>query len=455
MTREEQKALKRQRLREQRRKEREAWEAARGPLDLPFLLLVLVLLVIGLIMLLSASFPSAQAEPGGDPLAYFKRQEFLPSWDWSPCSGYPRSTTSGFVAWQDRHCGVRGSAAPGSDPRGGNYPQQRHPMAGHPGTEFQFQPSEVAKLGVIVYFAASISKKREKMGQFRTGILPYGLLLGFISLLVLMEPHMSGAVLLLGIGAMMMVVGGIDWRWIAAGVGAVGFGAYLMLFTDLMEKIGYNSDRIATWRDAFWDAKDKSYQMAQSFITIGSGGLLGVGLGKSRQKFMFLPEEHNDFIFAVVCEELGLVGATLIMLLFSLLIIRGYWLAIHAKDRFGSLLVVGVTTQIALQTFLNIAVVTGLIRPLASPCPSSATAARSGHPAGGGGGGAVGVQADSRAQKRMIGLMRLYRCIWQLWGCGPHAPGRGEFRPSGRVTFSTPKKSPKRRRGHPGPRFLS
>ena len=199
------------------------------------------------------------------------------------------------------------------------------------------------------------------MGQFRTGILPYGLLLGFISLLVLMEPHMSGAVLLLGIGAMMMVVGGIDWRWIAAGVGAVGFGAYLMLFTDLMEKIGYNSDRIATWRDAFWDAKDKSYQMAQSFITIGSGGLLGVGLGKSRQKFMFLPEEHNDFIFAVVCEELGLVGATLIMLLFALLIIRGYWLAIHAKDRFGSLLVVGVTTQIALQTFLNIAVVTGLI----------------------------------------------------------------------------------------------
>src|SRR5699024_8814250 len=95
--------------------------------------------------------------------------------------------------------------------------------------------------------------------------------------------------------------------------------------------------------------------------TIGSGGLLGVGLGKSRQKFMFLQEEHNDFNFAVVCEELGLGGATLIMLLFALLIIRDYWMAIHAKDRFGSLLVVGVTTQIALQTFLNIAVVTGLI----------------------------------------------------------------------------------------------
>ena len=128
-----------------------------------------------------------------------------------------------------------------------------------------------------------------------------------------------------------------------------------------MEKIGYNSDRITTWRDAFWDPTYKSFQMAQSLIAIGSGGLLGLGLGKGRQKFMFLPEEHNDFIFAIVCEELGLVGATLIMLLFALLIIRGYWLAIHAKDRFGSLLIVGVTTQIALQTFLNIAVVTGLI----------------------------------------------------------------------------------------------
>lgn len=360
MTREEQKALKRQRLREQRRKEREAWEAARGPLDLPFLLLVLVLLVIGLIMLLSASFPSAQAE--GDALAYFKRQGIfailgLAAMFWVSKINYQRFRGLARIAIVVSVVLLLLVLIPGVGITRNNATR----WLGVPGTELQFQPSEVAKLGVIVYFAASISKKREKMGQFRTGILPYGLLLGFISLLVLMEPHMSGAVLLLGIGAMMMVVGGIDWKWIAAGVGAVGFGAYLMLFTDLMEKIGYNSDRIATWRDAFWDARDKSYQMAQSFITIGSGGLLGVGLGKSRQKFMFLPEEHNDFIFAVVCEELGLVGATLIMVLFSLLIIRGYWLAIHAKDRFGSLLVVGVTTQIALQTFLNIAVVTGLI----------------------------------------------------------------------------------------------
>ena len=368
MTREEQRALKRQRLREQRRKEREAWEAARGPLDLPFLLLVLVLLTIGLIMLLSASFPSAQAE-GRSALYYFQRQAMfaimgLVAMFWVSKINYQRFRGLARMAIVVSVVLLVLVVIPGPNKYGrllalGENGAVR--WLGIPGTSFTFQPSEIAKLGVIVYFAASISKKREKMGQFRTGILPYGLLLAFICLLVLFEPHMSGAVLLLGIGAMMMVVGGIDWKWIAAGVGGASFGVYLLLFTDLMEKIGYNSDRIATWRDAFWDVRDTSYQMAQSFIPIGSGGLLGVGLGKSRQKFMFLPEEHNDFIFAVVCEELGLVGATLIMVLFSLLIIRGYWLAIHAKDRFGSLLVVGVTTQIALQTFLNIAVVTGLI----------------------------------------------------------------------------------------------
>ena len=166
-------------------------------------------------------------------------------------------------------------------------------------------------------------------------------------------------------GAAMMVVGGIDWGWIAAGVGGLCGGGYLMLFTDLMEKIGYNASRIAVWKDPFGGdlefQRNQAWQVIQSLITVGSGGPLGVGLGKSRQKFMFLPEEHNDFIFAVVFEELGLVGAGLIMLIFALLVLRGFWLAIHARDRFGSLMVVGVTVQIALQTFLNIAVVTNFL----------------------------------------------------------------------------------------------
>ena len=225
----------------------------------------------------------------------------------------------------------------------------------------QYQPSELAKLGIIIYFAATISQRRDRMRTFKYGILPYGLILLAYAVLMLMEPHMSGCILLVGIGAVMMVVGGMDWKWVTGGILGVCAGLYAMLFTDLMEIIGYNSSRIQTWRDPFWDAQDASYQMAQSLIAIGSGGLFGVGLGRSRQKFMFLPEEHNDFIFAIICEELGYVGAGIIMILFALLIIRGFWIAIHARDRFGALLAVGVTTQIGLQTFLNIAVVTGLI----------------------------------------------------------------------------------------------
>ena len=125
--------------------------------------------------------------------------------------------------------------------------------------------------------------------------------------------------------------------------------------------ISYGQSRIAMWQDPFIDARGKGYQLAQSLISIGSGGLLGVGLGKSRQKFLYLPEEHNDFIFAIICEELGLIGATVIMLLFAALVLRGYWIALHARDRFGSLLVVGVTTLIGMQVFLNIGVVTGLL----------------------------------------------------------------------------------------------
>jgi len=225
----------------------------------------------------------------------------------------------------------------------------------------QYQPSELAKLGIIIYFAATISQRKGRMRTFRYGILPYGIILFAYAILMILEPHLSGCILLLGIGAVMMVVGGMHWAWVTAGVGCASAGLYIMLFTPLLEKIGYNSERLITWRDPWWDVGDKSYQMAQSLIAIGSGGLLGVGLGKGRQKFQFLPEEHNDFIFAVICEELGYLGACIIMVLFALLILRGYWIAIKARDRFGALLAVGVTTQIALQVFLNIAVVTGLI----------------------------------------------------------------------------------------------
>ena len=343
----------------QRRKEKEAEsrELARGPIDLPFCLLVLLLTAIGLVMLLSASFPSAYYETdGANPMRYFNRQGLF------AVIGIAAMFLVGRINYQ-RFRGVAKLLLfaavfllilviiPGIGITRNNATR----WLGFGG--FTFQPSEIAKVAVVIYFADSISRKKDKMRTLRYGILPYCVILGVIAILMMLEPHLSGAILILGAGAVLMLVGGINWGWVIGAISAAGAMLYLVLFV-----IGYNTSRITYWLDPWADDPlDKGYQLRQSLITIGSGGLLGSGLGKSRQKFLYLPEEHNDFIFAIVCEELGLIGATIIMLLFAALILRGYWIALHARDRFGSLLVVGVTTLIAMQTFLNIGVVTGLL----------------------------------------------------------------------------------------------
>ena len=359
LTREEALRIQERRAR-QREKEQESRELARGPIDLPFFVLVVLLTVIGLIMLLSASFPSAYYETDGEnPLFYFTRQGVF------AIMGLAAMLLIGKINYQR----FRGLAQPllflsvillvlELIPH--------NPIAitrnnatrwlGIPGTSLQFQPSEVAKVAVVLYFSDSISKKKDLMRTFRHGILPYAIILVVLAALVGLEPHLSGAILIMGAGAVLMLVGGINWMWVGGAIGAAGIMMYLVLFV-----IGYNASRIEMWHNPWADAQGKGYQLSQSLISIGSGGLLGVGLGRSRQKFLFLPEEHNDFIFAIVCEELGLIGAAIIMLLFAALILRGYWIALHARDRFGSLLVVGVTTLIGLQTFLNIGVVTGLL----------------------------------------------------------------------------------------------
>ena len=376
MTKQEYRQMKKAKEKLRRQMEREAWEAARGPMDMPFFLLAMILLTIGMIMLLSASFPSAQASKDANynPLYYFQRQAMwaglgLFAMFWVSKINYHRFEGMAKLGIYISVILLVLVILPGPKENGkllGISHNGATRWLGIPGMgTMQFQPSEVAKVGLIVFFAQSISKKREKMKTLREGFLYHVVILILMCLLTVIEPHFSGAILIFGIGAAMMVVGGIHWGWIAAGITGVLGAGYLVLFTDLMQKIGYNAARITVWRDPFGGdlefQRRYAWQTIQSLITIGSGGLLGVGLGKSRQKFMFLPEEHNDFIFAVVVEELGLVGAALIMILFALLIIRGFWLAINARDRFGSLLVVGVTVQIALQAFLNMAVVTNLI----------------------------------------------------------------------------------------------
>ncbi len=331
-------------------------KAAKGPLDVPFLLLSLILTGIGLVMLFSASFPSAYYE-SGNPAYYFLRQlgfgavgivlmYIVSRWNYARWRGLG-AVLVGIAALL--------LAAVAFTPLG----IERNNATRWINLGIQFQPSEVAKIAVIVFFADRISRKKEKMRNFKEGIMPFAIVLGLFAFLLMCEPHFSATVLICGIGCAMLFAGGVELKWLGYGAGLAGIVATLF-FTGVVK---YNSSRITVWRDPLnpeW-ARDSGYQIRQSLISIGSGGLLGVGLGKSRQKHLFLPEEHNDFIFSVICEELGLVGATIIMVLFALLIIRGYWIALRARDRFGSLLVIGVTTQIALQTALSIAVVSNLI----------------------------------------------------------------------------------------------
>ena len=331
-----------------------------GQMDLPFLLLTLLLTVMGLVMLFSASFPSANYETG-DPTFYLKRQGLFALLGLAAMVVMSRMNYQKLRRYSVLLVGISLFLlllvlVPGL----GINENGATRWLGKKGV-LTFQPSEIAKLAVIVFFADSISKKKNLMETFKYGIRPYLLLLAFYAVLMLLEPHLSGTILIVGTGVVLLIVGGINKKWAIGSIGAVaavGFAYVKLVETGV---ISYGASRIEMWKNPFVDPLKDGYQLSQSLITIGSGGLTGVGLGKSRQKFLYLPEEHNDFIFAVVCEELGLIGATLVMLVFALLILRGFWIALQARDRFGALRVVGIMTQIGLQTFFNIAVVSGLV----------------------------------------------------------------------------------------------
>ena len=222
------------------------------------------------------------------------------------------------------------------------------------------QPSEIAKFAVVLVFAHIIALNHDRMGSFAVGVVPFALVLGVVAVLMLLEPHLSGTVLILSIGAVLMFVGGTGLRWfvLAGAGGAAAIGTAIVLMPEL---VPYAADRLNSWLDPFADPLGDGHQTIQSLYAIGSGGAAGLGLGNSRQKHLFVPEPQNDFIFSILCEELGFLGACAVILLFSALLWRGITLAAHAPDRFGALLVVGFVVQVALQAVLNIAVVTNTI----------------------------------------------------------------------------------------------
>lgn len=222
-----------------------------------------------------------------------------------------------------------------------------------------FQPSELAKFSVVLFFAYWISKYESKMKTFKYGVLPFMIVLALIGGLMVLEPHLSGTILIMIIALSMMWIGGTNKIWFLIGFGVIAVSLlFIVFFTDI---ISYALNRLQYWLDPFKDQLGKGFQTIQSLLAIGSGGFLGVGLGASRQKYLYVPEPQNDFIFAIIAEELGFVGATIIILLFISLLFRGFYIAARANDQFGALLTVGLTIQVGLQALLNIAVVTNTI----------------------------------------------------------------------------------------------
>lgn len=329
-----------------------------GPMDTTFLVIVLVLVSLGLIMMFSASYANAFYLKNNS-LFYISRQ-------------LPFALMGITVMIMASHVDYR-IFKPLSLPLYGItlillvialfMPPLNNARRWIFIGPFNFQPSEIAKFAIVILFASLICANFQQMKTVRYGIAPFAAALAPVAFLMLKEPHLSGTVLILSLGIVMMFIGGTDARWFVAGaiVATIGIAAVIFNPSLLTSLAHYAGDRITVWLDPFSDPKDKGFQTVQSLYAIASGGLMGTGIGASRQKYLYLPEPYNDFIFAIVCEELGFVGAALIICLFALLVWRGFVIASRCPDRFGALVAAGLTAQVGIQTLLNIAVVTNSV----------------------------------------------------------------------------------------------
>ncbi|MDK2798873.1 MAG: cell division protein FtsW [Clostridiales bacterium] len=226
------------------------------------------------------------------------------------------------------------------------------------------QPSEVAKLAIIIFFSSRLSKKKDKIQKFFTGLMPYLMILGVIAALVIMEPHLSGTVVIILVSVILLFAAGARiFHFVILSLPAIAGLVYAVIIEP------YRMRRIVSFLDPWQYKMNEGWQIIQSLYAIGSGGLFGLGLGRSRQKFLYIPEAHNDFIFSIICEELGFVGAATVIILFIILIWRGIKIALNAPDTFGSLLTTGIISLIAVQVIINIAVVTSSMPVTGMPLP--------------------------------------------------------------------------------------
>ncbi|MDK2835881.1 MAG: cell division protein FtsW [Thermosediminibacterales bacterium] len=226
------------------------------------------------------------------------------------------------------------------------------------------QPSEIAKMGIILFLASSLSKRQSEIKHLITGIGPYLLILGIVCSLILKQPDLSTSVVIAATAIIMIFTAGARiTHMIMIGIASTLLGIYFILSED------YRLERFISFMNPWADAKDTGYHIIQSLYALGSGGILGLGLGKSRQKFFYLPEPQTDFIFSILGEELGFIGGFIVIFLFIIFIWRGFKIALRAPDLFGCLLAMGITTMIGLQAIINLAVVTASIPVTGIPLP--------------------------------------------------------------------------------------
>ena len=337
------------------KEDRRLWgKPAAQTVDIPFLALVLLLLTLGLAMLYSASYAQSEYDTGyAISTRYLQKQAVCAAIGLAALFFFSRIPAMLWyrLAWPLYGVSIAlllSVLVIGEEVNGA---KRWINLAG-----LQFQPSEIAKFTMILLFARLTRGFGTKAKQFRYGVLGFGLALMGILVPLALEKHLSAIMLMGMVAVVMMFVAGTNPKWLLAGAGAAA--VFLVVYVSLM---GYAGDRITAWLHPELDPGDTGYQILQSLYAIGSGGLFGLGYGKSRQKYLYLPFQYNDYIFAVICEELGLVGAVLILVLFSLTILRGYWIALHARDRYSTVLAAGLTTLIAIQTILNVSVVTNLL----------------------------------------------------------------------------------------------
>lgn len=331
---------------------------AKGGFDVTFFAAVLALMTIGLVMLFSASYPYAYQKYNGDSYYFFKRQLIFAvlgvivmivvskiNYKWIKIIEKPLFVVTIFLLVLVLFYHVN------LEDRSEDF-KRWIPLG-----PITLQPSDIAKFSLVLTLSVYIGKYRKYMQRLTYGVLFPGLIIGLFCVLIYLENHLSCTVLMFMIGITLMFCGGTRWQWFVGGLCVVGAVAFVIIKNpDVLPS--YQADRIRAWTDKTFQPLGLRWQTNNSLYAIGSGGFFGVGLGNSKQKYLYVSEPQNDFIFSIVCEELGFLGALVILALFALLFWRGIKIAQRCDDKYAALVVIGIVSQVAIQTLFNVLVVT-------------------------------------------------------------------------------------------------